>query len=141
MKTQLFYAYERIGCQRLYLNQQFISEPVYVSEIGLDGGRRSSDDPAAAAAGRVPVRRPADVGVAEPVGEKGGGVVAVPGRRAVAGDLRRVGGAVEHAGAPGDLLEAYDKQNPDGSCRRRSLAVGQVPGQPGQPQPPGSLAV
>jgi hypothetical protein len=36
MKTQLFYSYERIGCQRLYLNQQFIDEPVYVTEIGLD---------------------------------------------------------------------------------------------------------
>jgi hypothetical protein len=37
MKTQLYYAYERIGCQRLYLNQQFIREPVYLlQQIGLD---------------------------------------------------------------------------------------------------------
>lgn len=37
MKTQLFYSYERIGCQRLYLNQQFIREPVYLlDQIGLD---------------------------------------------------------------------------------------------------------
>ena len=36
MKTQIFYAYERIGCQRMYLNQQFIREPVYVEKIGLD---------------------------------------------------------------------------------------------------------
>lgn len=37
MKSQIFYSYERIGCQRLYLNQQFIREPVYIlDQIGVD---------------------------------------------------------------------------------------------------------
>jgi hypothetical protein len=36
MKAQIFYSYERIGCQRVYLNQQFIRAPVYVEKIGLD---------------------------------------------------------------------------------------------------------
>jgi hypothetical protein len=37
MKAQIFYAYGRIGEQRMKLNQQFIREPVYVEQIGLDG--------------------------------------------------------------------------------------------------------
>lgn len=36
MKAQLFYAYGRIGEQRMKLNQQFIRKPVYVEKIGLD---------------------------------------------------------------------------------------------------------
>jgi hypothetical protein len=43
MKTQVFYAYERIGCQRLYLNQQFIREPVYVDTIGLDSAQEIAE--------------------------------------------------------------------------------------------------
>jgi hypothetical protein len=36
MKNQLFYAYQRIGHQRVQLNQQFIRQPIYVDQIGLD---------------------------------------------------------------------------------------------------------
>lgn len=36
MKAQLYYAYQRIGQQRMRLNQQFIREPVYVEQIGLN---------------------------------------------------------------------------------------------------------
>lgn len=37
MKTQLFYSYERIGCQRMYLNQQFIREPFEIlKQAGID---------------------------------------------------------------------------------------------------------
>ena len=36
MKTQLNYAYERIGQQRLELNQQFVRQPVYAEMVGLD---------------------------------------------------------------------------------------------------------
>lgn len=43
MKSQLYYAYERIGCQRLYLNQQFIREPVYVNTIGLDSRQEQTE--------------------------------------------------------------------------------------------------
>jgi hypothetical protein len=35
-KSQLNYAYSRIGCQRMYLNQQFVLEPVYVETVGMD---------------------------------------------------------------------------------------------------------
>lgn len=35
-KSQVHYAYSRIGCQRMYLNQQFVLEPVYVETVGLD---------------------------------------------------------------------------------------------------------
>lgn len=43
MKTQVYYAYERIGCQRLYLNQQFIREPIYVDTIGMDSDREIAE--------------------------------------------------------------------------------------------------
>lgn len=36
MKRQLMYAYERIGCQRLYLNQQFLRPGDLLEQIGLD---------------------------------------------------------------------------------------------------------
>ncbi len=36
VKSQLNYAYERIGCQRMKLNQQFIRAPVYAYDVGLD---------------------------------------------------------------------------------------------------------
>lgn len=36
MKAQLYYAYQRIGQQRMQLNQQFIRESIYVEKIGLD---------------------------------------------------------------------------------------------------------
>lgn len=36
IKSQIFYAYGRIGEQRMRLNQQFIRQPVYVEKIGLD---------------------------------------------------------------------------------------------------------
>jgi hypothetical protein len=35
-KSQLNYAYSRIGCQRMYLNQQFVLEPIYVETVGMD---------------------------------------------------------------------------------------------------------
>jgi hypothetical protein len=36
-KTELYYSYQRVGQQRLELNQQFIREPVYASLVGQDG--------------------------------------------------------------------------------------------------------
>lgn len=43
MKTQLFYGYERIGEQRMRLNQQFIRETVFVDTIGLDSAEEQQE--------------------------------------------------------------------------------------------------
>ena len=36
IKSQIFYAYGRIGEQRMRLNQQFIRQPVYIDYLGID---------------------------------------------------------------------------------------------------------
>jgi hypothetical protein len=113
MKTQLFYSYERIGCQRLYLNQQFIDEPVYVTEIGLDNEEEQRTVlPLLLQAGEylfdvLPMseslnrsEKRAEASSLFQVAAQSQAICAASGRRGTC-ELQR------------DLLEAYDKQNPD----------------------------
>lgn len=43
MKAQVTFAYQRIGHQRMKLNQQFIRTPQYVDELGLDGAQQTTE--------------------------------------------------------------------------------------------------
>lgn len=146
MKTQLFYSYERIGCQRLYLNQQFIREPAYIlDQIGLDSEPEVREIMPELLGGVGDYRF--DV---EPMAES----LNQTQRRAEASSLFQVisssqmvcassGSPWNIKAAQQDLLESYDKQNTDRYLATPQPQQGQQapPGQPGTPAVPGQQPV
>jgi hypothetical protein len=132
MKTQLYYSYERIGCQAMYLNQQFIREPVYLlDQIGIDTQAEVTEILPYLLQGEYMF----DV---EPMAES----LNRQERRSEASSLYQVMASTQAVSAASgaawnmkqgqrDLLEAYDKQNPD-----VYLSAAQPQGAPGgQPNP------